>query len=99
MKTDKRLIVCPQCGAQYLPAEIFIPDSVFGHPKEIEKDCYGKIVYYNGEMDTREKYKCDYCGHLMKLEVNLSFNFADDNKKFREESMIKFNNKVSMPET
>ena len=56
-------IKCPDCGAEYLPAEIFYPDEFFGKPNSIEKDVYGKLLFFNGnDMNLTETYRCDYCG-------------------------------------
>lgn len=100
MKNNRQIITCPKCGAQYLPSEIFMPRSFIGEPKDIEKDCYGKIVYYAGtDMNLKESYLCDYCGHNIRVEATVEFRNIGDNKKFQEETVIRFNNKVSMPET
>ena len=34
MKQDKKieLIICPHCGTEYLPAEIYYPKHFFGNP-------------------------------------------------------------------
>lgn len=99
MKPSKQIITCPHCGAQYLPAEIFLPKSLLGNPKDIEKDCYGKIVYYSGhEMDMRESYVCDYCGNTIRVEATVEFRPMGDTRKFNEEYTLKIQDKVSMPE-
>ena len=39
MKDNKsNIIICPNCGAEYLPAEIFLPDSFLGKHKTINKN-------------------------------------------------------------
>jgi uncharacterized OB-fold protein len=59
-KTPK--IICPRCGTQYLPCEIYLPDHFLGKATMIEKDCYGKVLdYYGNSMDLVEQYKCDKC--------------------------------------
>lgn len=70
-----KFIVCPNCGAEYHPAEIFISDYITGKPKHIDKDEEGKIVYYTGlEQDLEEIYKCDKCGNQFKVIAKLDFN-------------------------
>lgn len=75
-------IKCPDCGAEYLPAEIFYPDDLIGKPKDIEKDVYGKLLYFAGsDSCLEEKYCCDYCGRVMTVSANLSFNATTQNFK------------------
>ena len=37
MKEKLNIIICPNCGAEYLPAEIFLPDSFLGRPGVVDK--------------------------------------------------------------
>ena len=74
MKKKADVIVCPCCGAEYLPAEIFIPESYIGKPKNIVKDEFGKIFTFDGEsMNTYERYQCDYCGNTFKVFAKTTF--------------------------
>ena len=43
---NKKIITieCPYCGAEYLPAEIIVPNSFFGKPTNIERDFNHKII-------------------------------------------------------
>ena len=41
----KHIIKCPYCGAEYLPEEIYYPDSFFGKPRDIVKNSKGEIEY------------------------------------------------------
>lgn len=67
-------IVCPNCGAEYLPAEIYYPNDFFGNPTRIEKDSNGKIIYFSGSsMNVQETYNCDFCGRAMKIKADISF--------------------------
>lgn len=67
-------IKCPECGAEYLPAEIFYPDEFLGTPKNIEKDIIGNIMYFGGrDMNLTETYRCDYCKRKLTVEANVSF--------------------------
>lgn len=72
-KTPK--IICPSCGAQYLPCEIYLPNSFLGKTKMIEKDVYGKILdYYGSSMDLKEQYKCDKCNTTFSVKATVTFN-------------------------
>lgn len=76
MKQQKpQLIVCPHCGCEYLPAEIFIPDSFFGRPLEVERESIsGKIKdYFGTSMDTDETYVCDRCNQPFSVKTKIQF--------------------------
>lgn len=67
-------IFCPNCGAEYLPAEIYMPKSFLGEPTSIEKDSQGKIVYFSGSnMNLIENYECDYCGKEFRVVCRPNF--------------------------
>lgn len=69
------VIKCPHCGAEYLPAEIFYPDSFLGRPMNIEKTSCGNIDYYDGQnMNLSEEYMCDKCGTTFVVKSVISFN-------------------------
>ena len=36
------VIKCPQCGAEYLPGEIYMPGSLIGQPDEVVRDSFGE---------------------------------------------------------
>lgn len=75
----KNIIKCPHCQAEYLPAEIFLPNSLLGRPRDIHKDLNGKIIEYLGtDMDLSESYRCDYCDR--KFTVNAHVKFYADSK-------------------
>lgn len=79
MKQKPIIITCPNCGAEYLPAEVYIPDSFLGKPKTVDKDSSGKIIYFSGNnMNLLESYCCDYCGKEFKVTCKLNF-IADYN--------------------
>ena len=70
---SKIVIKCPNCKYEYLPAEIFYPQSVFGKPEHILRDNSGKIEYYEGtEMELSETYCCDKCGQTFRAVLNIS---------------------------
>ena len=71
-------ITCPNCGAEYLPSELFIPKNFFGGSRYVEKDISGKIVDDVKDMDLVETYRCDYCG--LKFIVKATVNFKTECK-------------------
>lgn len=73
MSKEDFVIRCPKCGAEYLPAEIFV-DDLLGNPTNITKDENGKIEFYTGEpMSFVEEYECDICGCKFIIKGNVSF--------------------------
>lgn len=69
-----RIIKCPICGYEYLPAEIFMPSAFLGKPKNIIRDGNGKIVSYEGiKMDDTETYRCDKCDSFFEVISTTNF--------------------------
>ena len=69
-----RVIKCPVCGYEYLPAEIFMPNEFLGKPKNIMKNVDGKIIGYEGiKMNDTETYKCDNCDSLFEVVSTTNF--------------------------
>lgn len=80
----RHIIRCCHCGAEYLPAEIYLPNYFLGKPRSIEKDLNGKIINYLGkDMDTVESYYCDYCGKKFNIEANVKFYTNSKSKNFK----------------
>ena len=53
-----RVIKCPTCGYEYLPAEIYMPNDFLGKPNNLMRDEHGKIIGFNGiKMNDTETYK------------------------------------------
>lgn len=78
MNNKDNLIVCPFCGAEYLPAEIFYPNNFLGKPKNIFKDEYGKLLYYTDtDWDNTETFICDHCNKEFKVTVKYNFTATD----------------------
>lgn len=70
-----RVIKCPTCGYEYLPAEIYLPNEFLGKPKNIMRTTEGKIIGFDGiKMNDTETYKCDNC--LSSFEVVSTTNFV-----------------------
>lgn len=81
MKDKKIVIRCPQCGCEYLPVEIYIPNCFFGKPRFLEKDITGKVINnYGTDMDLNEKYTCDKCNAKFKIKADVKFNSYLDEK-------------------
>ena len=78
MKNNRKekTIKCPQCGYEYLPAEIYMPNSFLGKPKDINKEhMTGKVLEYMGNsMNLVETYICDNCDTEFKVTANINFN-------------------------
>lgn len=76
---DTVKIVCPICGEELLPAEVYIPEEFFGRPGEVIRDPAGKIEFFLGKgMNLDEEYICDGCGANMRIHANLSFSVNTD---------------------
>lgn len=68
-------IVCPHCGYEYLPAEIFYPTSVFDDPGTIVRNEKGKIEFFSGKnIELIESFVCDKCGCEFEVEGKVEFN-------------------------
>ena len=63
-------VICPNCGAEYAPQEIFLFNS-FNNSKII-KDEEGKILD-NLDFDDNESYKCDYCNKTFFAKMAIDF--------------------------
>lgn len=96
---DEVKIICPHCGREYLPVEIFIPKYTFGNPLEIVRNSSGKIIGYTGdEPDYTEIYICDECGSKLKIKMNIAFDVSDslDINSDYSTTIIKKQNKVNL---
>lgn len=77
------IIHCPHCGAQYLPGEIYMPNSLIGQPDEVVKDSFGKILYedYYTEMrepDMVEHFVCEYCEKPFIIEATVTYKTKEE---------------------
>ena len=71
---DTNVIKCPECGTEYLPAEIFVPNAFFGKPNIIKRDTEGNILDYSGKgLDTEECFTCDKCNSTFNVKATISF--------------------------
>ena len=87
-KKKDTVIVCPHCGREYLPAEIFVPNAFFGHPVDIDR-ISGKIETYEGRsMDTKEEYRCDNCDAVFTVEAQVRFKVTEKVAKTFNETYV-----------
>lgn len=69
-----RIIKCPNCGTEYLPAEIYYPNVFLGKPLNIVRSVDGKILGFDGNsMNDTETYKCDNCNSLFEVVSTTNF--------------------------
>ncbi len=99
MQIDKtNFIICPHCGAEYLPAEIFVSDLV-GNPTNIIKDENGHIDYYTGDsMSFVEEYECDTCGHRFRVTGKVTFTTEPIDGFVENYESTLFEGRISLPE-
>lgn len=68
-------IICPVCGTEYLPAEVYLPNELLGRPSDIERDITGKILSFCGKtLSPKETYTCDKCNSLFEVFAKVQFN-------------------------
>ena len=96
MRKKLEIITCPNCGCEYLPAEIYLPNSFLGKPHNIEKEnLTGKVRdFFGHSMDIDEKYICDKCNQPFRVTAKIQFitegiDFNTEYKtKLRKESLF-----------
>lgn len=98
---SQELIYCPYCGYEYVPAEIFIPNEVFGHPTFIRRTDKGHIETIAGKkMDLEETYKCDNCDTTFKVKMNINFTSQIDTvNDFKHNYTTKLKSNISLKES
>lgn len=78
--SNVKYVVCPCCGAEYHPAEIFMPQTLLGRPKVV-RDSVGHIVSWTGDpVCLREKYICDYCDSPLDVQMKLDYRTSYNKK-------------------
>lgn len=93
MKDKTNYIRCPNCGAEYMAAEIYLPDSFLGKPSFIDKEHNtGKIKdFFGPDMDLREKYICDYCNAKFRIDTSVKFFTKElSEEDFNKEHVTKY---------
>lgn len=82
----KPIIKCPKCGAEYMAAEVFLPNDFLGKPFNIVKGLQHHILAYDGEdMNLEEEYQCDYCDTKFKVKATVSFKTEEYTDLFDDE--------------
>lgn len=91
MKKIVNVVKCPNCGYEYMPAEVYYPKSFFGKPDVIIRDDNGHIQDYVGtDMDLQEKYVCDKCGRQFTATAYVKFQTKPNKKlNFQEQYISK----------
>lgn len=75
--SKRTTIRCPYCGFEYLPAEIYYPDTFLGTPSDIIRDENGQILGFNGlDMNTKEEFYCNRCDKLFNIDAIITFKTA-----------------------
>ena len=93
LKEDNILIVkikCPHCNAEYLPEEIFYPDSVFNNNVKAVRDEEYKLIVVEGDsFNLEEEFECEYCGCKFKVTGKVDFKTEKiEENDFDEETTI-----------
>ena len=100
MRRKFNVIVCPKCGREYLPQEIFIPQSFFGKSNVIVRDEDGKIQTIDGtSLDLNEKYQRDNCNTVFDVEAKITFTTYSPELDFEEEYTRKLGSAFILKET
>ena len=86
----KHIIRCPYCEYEYVPSEIYLPNSLLGKPRNIYKDLDGKIDSVDSTPNLNETYCCDNCNKHFKVSASIKFNVT----KFEE---LNFDEDFSTP--
>lgn len=74
IETSTQKIVCPHCGYEYLPVEVFIPKTVFDIPYIIYRDDNGSITNAVCEDKVQtETYQCDKCNNFFKTKISIEY--------------------------
>lgn len=84
------IIKCPNCGAEYLPEEIFYPNSVFNKNLQVVRDEEGKIVFVNEDyFCLEEEFECEQCNcnFIIKSKINFQTDLVKE-EEFEEETII-----------
>ncbi len=87
------VIKCPHCGAEYLAAEVFMPDDFAGRPDELVRDSLGKIIYADYQEDyeplASTSFTCEFCNKPFVVEPVISYKVRkeDPEKDFSRDSV------------
>lgn len=80
------IIRCPRCKYEYLPAEIYLPNSFLGKPAGIIRNNNTIESFIGNSMDTSETYICDKCKTTFRVYATVAFSTEEKPKlNFDEE--------------
>ena len=70
----KESIICPYCGREYVPSEIFYPEDLLPNVGDVVRKENGLVEFCTGSQELEsEEYCCDGCGKTFKVTPALSF--------------------------
>lgn len=77
------IIKCPHCGCEYLPGEIYMPNSLIGQPDEVIRDSFGKIIYEDYFTEAREPsfeehFTCEQCEKPFIVEATVTYKTKEE---------------------
>lgn len=87
MEQKRKVITCPHCGYEYLPAEIFCESDFAGRPQtnSIVRDALGKIIYAEYKKDyepeLEEQYICEHCGKAFVVKPDIKFKITEESEE------------------
>lgn len=85
-------IICPHCGAEYTPAEIYIPSALIKNPGHIVRDDNNKILETEySPLDLTESFICDFCNKEFVVEASISFSTYNSKEHYYEDYSTKLN--------
>lgn len=100
--SKENYIICPHCGREYLPCEIFIPKHFIGESRFVERLTDGRIdvVAYKTQPDLSEEYICDSCNKKFKVKAEVEFLVEKDTiGNFEENYTTKlYNDRITLKE-
>ena len=101
MQENTPKIICPKCGCEYLPAEIYHAHDLLGRPQEIVRDKNRKIDFFTGtSMNLEEEFECIECETMFTVTAEITFASAyNKDTDFNEdyESVI-YKNRMKLKE-
>lgn len=80
MKKQINKVVCPKCGYEYTPSEIFYPEDILPDVGEVVRKEDGTIDFCTGKSDLEvEEFTCDHCGCIFKATPELAVSTSIEN--------------------
>lgn len=93
------LIVCPHCGAEYMPGEILVEDGILGDVHDIVRTSKGHIEHCLGKpYDLQETYICDYCNREFRVTGTMSFSTSTVDGFDEEYEKVLYTDRIPLEE-